>query len=266
MNALFLRKNLQKTKRIVIKLGTNVIADETGHPDRRRLEPLMKGVAALQKKGKEIILVSSGAISAGMHEMQMKKRPTTLPDLQMASAIGQGRLIALYHAMFAKHHLKISQLLVTYDDLHSKKRCTNMQRTLHNLLKHRVIPIINENDAIADEEIRFGDNDVLSARIAKLVDADLLILLTTPNGLQKPSSVPGKTERISYLKSITKNILKLAVGKTNERSSGGMASKLLAAQTAVKSGAQVVIASGFHKNVLTDVVAGKDVGTLIGSP
>jgi glutamate 5-kinase len=258
------RALLTKAKRVVVKIGTHVLVDKNGRPNRRRIEAIVKQLVALEKNNYEIIIVSSGAIGAGLQVLNMKKRPTALCDLQMVAAVGQMRLLNYYHEFFHKAHCQISQVLLTHADLKDRKRHLNARNTLLNLLRHKVIPIINENDVVADDEIKIGDNDVLSSLVAVLMDADLLIMLTSPNGLRKPIA-GNKTKRISYLENVDKAALQLVIGKHNVLSMGGMASKLQAAQTAAKIGSLVVIASGLQKDVIKKIIQGDDIGTLIGN-
>lgn len=257
------RENLQNSQRIVVKVGTRVLVDSSGKPSTQRIASLARQLAHLQKQGREIILVTSGAVGAGMQVLAKKRTSqTSLADLQMAAAIGQIRLMELYQKHFRKNGCHVSQVLLTHDDLKHRQRHLNARNTMLNLLRHKVIPIVNENDVISVDEMRVGDNDVLSAMVTSLIDADLLILLTTPNGFLQP--LPnGKSQRIPFLNAINDDILKFAIGKSDTLSTGGMSTKLKAAQTAVKSGARVVIASGRQKNILLQIMQGQDVGTLI---
>lgn len=258
------RNLLPQSKRVVVKVGTNLLVDKNGKINQKSISAIAKELARLRKKNKDVILVSSGAIGAGLPELGFKKRPTSLSDLQTAASIGQLILLNYYNKYFKKHHCKISQILLTHSDLKDRKRHLNARNTLLNLLQHKIIPIINENDAVANEEIKIGDNDVLSSLVATLIDADLLILLTTPDGLRKPIS-DEETERVSYLANIDDKVFEFITGKQNYLSTGGMGSKLQAAQMAAKSGALVVIASGFQKNIVQKILLGEDVGTLIGN-
>lgn len=257
------RQLLTHAKRIVVKLGTHVLVDDVGHPHKRRILSIVKQLATLHQQGKEIVLVSSGAIGAGLAVLNMKRRPTAINDLQMAAAVGQSFLIELYNRYFCKYDCIISQVLLTHADLKHRGRHLNARNTMLNLLHHRIIPIVNENDVVAVDEIRLGDNDVLSSLVTNLIDADLLIMLTTPNGVQQPTE-NGDSERIPLISKVTHNTLALATGKRNTLSTGGMKTKLLAAKMANQIGAQVVIASGHMPNVITKVTQGCDVGTLIG--
>jgi glutamate 5-kinase len=259
------RLALQGARRIVVKAGTRVLVQRNGRPDLQRLRALVKDLSALRRGGREVILVSSGAVGAGMEALGLKTRPTRLPDLQMAAAVGQTRLMTQYDSLFQKERTRIGQVLLTHEDLKHRDRHLNARNTILNLLRNDIVPVVNENDVVATEEIRFGDNDQLAALVATLVDADLLILLTAADGLRAPAA-KGRTARVSHLPSVTRQALALARGKGSTLSTGGMAAKLESAQTAVDMGTPVVIANGRKTGILADVVAGKDTGTLIGIP
>jgi glutamate 5-kinase len=254
------RALLSKAKRIVIKVGTHILINQKGAPNVQRIASLVSDIAALQKAHHEVILVSSGAIATGLHTLGLQRRPSNLPDLQMAAAIGQTRLQVIYQKQFARHDIVTSQVLLTHDDLKNRARHLNARNTLNAILAHKIMPIINENDVVSVDEIKFGDNDILSSLVAALVNADLLILLTTPNGVQD-----GK-ERIPYIPHITQQTFNLVQPKaqTQTLSTGGMQTKLLAAQNANRINALTVVASGMQKNIIQKVMMGEDVGTLIG--
>lgn len=248
-------------RRIVVKVGTRVLVDAVGRPDPRSIRRLSKGIAALRRNGCEVVLVTSGAIGAGMQALNIKRRPKAVADLQMAAAVGQSRLMALYQDVFAAEAIITGQVLLTYDDLRHRLRHLNARNTMLALLRAGVLPIVNENDTVAVDEIKVGDNDVLAALVAALIGADLLVLLSSTDGLR--SSKSGG-ERIPFLRSVTERELALAIGKGSELSTGGMRTKLQAAQTTMKSGAHVVIADGRKPKVLESIAAGKSCGTLIG--
>ncbi|MEI6808661.1 MAG: glutamate 5-kinase [bacterium] len=260
------REGLAEARRIVVKVGTRVLVDRTGHPNMRRMSALVKGLASLNRSGYEVALVTSGAIGAGMEALGMKSRPTALPDLQMAAAVGQSRLMTRYDKLFSAEGCIVGQVLLTRDDFLHKIRLTNARRTIANLLRNRVIPIINENDVVADDEIRadltLGDNDRLSALLVKLIQADLLIVLSTVDGVRRPLT-SGATVRIPYLESIDRNTFKLVTGGRNELAKGGMASKLQSAQMVSRIGVGVVIADGRKTGIIDEIIQGKDVGTFI---
>ncbi len=259
------RSLLPDARRVVIKLGTRVLVRANGRPHRARLRALVREIAALRHAGREVAVVTSGAIGAGMEALGMTRRPKLLPELQMAAAVGQSRLMTRYEKYFSAERCQVGQVLLTHDALKARHRHLTARNTLMTLLRHGIIPIINENDAVAVEEIKFGDNDLLAALVALLIDADLLILLTTVDGLRAPAAA-GRTRRVPFLESVTRRELALAFGKGSELSTGGMASKLQSAQTVVRAGTPVVIADGRRSGILGAVCGGADVGTLIGRP
>lgn len=260
-----LRAKLAQCRRVVIKCGTRVLVQRSGRPDPRRMRAIVKEAAAARHAGREVIIVTSGAIGAGMEALGLRSRPKAVPDLQMCAAVGQTRLMTAYDRLFAAEGLRVGQVLLTHDGLKMRDRHLNARHTLLNLLRHGIVPIINENDAVAVEEIKFGDNDLLAALVTLLVDADLLILLTTVDGLRAPAA-DGRTRRIPWLRAVTERELALAFGKGSELSTGGMASKLQSAQHVVDAGVPVVIADGRRPGVIGDILAGRDIGTLIGRP
>ena len=256
------RKLLASSRRVVVKIGSRVLVQRNGRPDARRMANLVKGIAALHHAGREVIVVSSGAIACGLQALGMKKKPEDLPTLQMAAAVGQSRLMAAYDQLFARRKCRIGQVLLTHDDLEHRRRHLNARNTLLKLLEHGVIPIINENDVVSVDEIKFGDNDALASRSAMLVQADLLVLLTTVNGFHAPDA-KGRSRRVPYLTDVTADTLSHAKGKGSLFSTGGMASKLTSAAEAAWMGTPVVIADGRKTDILQTVAAGADVGTLI---
>ncbi len=255
------RDSLKSISRLVVKLGTGVLTDSRKQIDPAQLEQLVAQIAALRKSGKEIVLVTSGAVGAGMGALGYEKRPNELAELQACAAIGQTRLMAIYAELFAKHDLHVAQVLLTHEDLEHHERHLNARNTLVTLLGHGVVPIINENDAVSFTEIKFGDNDKLSALVASLLPADLLVILTTVDGVIENFS-KSNPKTISVIEQIDATIEKLAGGTTSETAVGGMASKVQAAKIVVRSGIPLVIASGKKKNVLAKVLAGEDEGTL----
>ena len=255
------REAIKAAARIVVKLGTGVLTDSWKQIDPAQLEQLVAQIAALRKIGKEIVIVTSGAVGAGMGALGYERRPTELAELQACAAIGQTRLMASYAELFAKHDLHVAQVLLTHEDLEHHERHLNARNTLVTLLGRGVVPIINENDAVSFTEIKFGDNDKLSALVASLLPADLLVILTTVDGVIENFS-KSNPKTISVIEQIDVTIEKLAGGTTSETAVGGMASKVQAAKIVVRSGIPLVIASGKKKNVLAKVLAGEDEGTL----
>ncbi len=260
------RSVIPEARRVVIKIGSRVLIQKTGRPDKRRMRSLVHEIAAIQAMGHEVVVVSSGAVGAGMAALGMKTRPETLPELQMAAAIGQTRLMSYYDEFFGQRGCKVGQVLLTHSDFQHKIRLTNARRTMDTLIRHKVIPIINENDVVADEEIKadltLGDNDYLASLVVKLIRADLLILLTTVDGLRE-SRAQGRTRRVRYLESVNRKTYALVNVHNSQLSKGGMATKLKAAASVAKTGCCAVIANGRQTGALTSIMAGEDCGTLI---
>src|SRR4029077_8721625 len=225
------------------------------------MEQLVAQIAEQRKAGKEIVLVSSGAVGAGMGVLGHERRPTDLAELQACAAIGQSRLMATYEKRFGAHGLSVAQILLTHDDLEHHERHLNARNTLVTLLRLGVIPIINENDVVSFTELKFGDNDKLSALVASLLPADLLVILTTVDGvIENFGKANPKT--IPTIDLIDGSVEQMAGGTDSATAVGGMASKIQAAKIAVRSGIPLVIASGRKKKVLADVLAGEDAGRL----
>ncbi|NLF99651.1 MAG: glutamate 5-kinase [Lentisphaerae bacterium] len=256
------REFLPEARRVVVKIGTRVIAQPSGRPDMRPLRSLVKQVADLHRKGYEVLLVSSGAVGAGIEALGMKARPTSVPDLQMCAAVGQARLMAHYEDLFGAEGIVIGQVLLTHADFQHRIRFANAKRTMEHMIRHHVIPIINENDVVADEEIKadlsLGDNDYLAALVVKLTRADLLIILSTVDGV-----LDGDGRRVPCIENMSEAFGWVKPAEAGGLSKGGMDSKLRAAQIATKAGCGVVIAGGRTKNVLTETMSGHDIGTLI---
>ena len=255
------RDSLKSAARIVVKFGTGTLTDGRKQPDPAQLEQLVAQIAAQRQARREIVLVTSGAVGAGMGALRLEKRPADLAELQDCAAVGQSRLMATYAELFARHGLQVAQVLLTHDDLEHHERHLNARNTLVTLLNRGVVPIINENDAISFTEIKFGDNDKLSALVASLLPADLLVILTTVDGvLENFGKANPKT--ISIIEKIDSALEKIAGGTTSEIAVGGMKSKIEAAKIVVRSGIPLVIASGRKKKVLAQILAGEDEGTL----
>ena len=252
---------LGNAARVVLKLGTGVLTDSRKQVDLPQLERLVAQVAAQRKDGREMVLVTSGAVGAGMGALGFDKRPALLAELQACAAVGQSRLMATYERLFARHNLSVAQVLLTHDDLADKERHLNARNTLVTLLEHGVVPIINENDAVSFTELKFGDNDKLSALVASLLPADLLIVLTTVDGVVENFG-KANARTLPLIEQIDETVEQLASGTTSATAVGGMISKIQAAKIAVRSGIPMVIASGRKKSVLADVLLGKDEGTL----
>lgn len=258
------REKIKKAKRIVIKVGASVltrVGGGRGRPlrlDEVWIRNFSKQVAALFKEGRQVIVVSSGAIAAGMGLLGMKKRPKGLPEQQACAALGQGHLMKMYEEYFKKNGFHAAQILLTWEDIREKRRYLNAANTLHVLLSKKAVPVINENDTVSVDEIKFGDNDKLSALVASLVSADLLVMLTDVEGLY----IDDRKTVAGVVKDIHMGIEKIAYGTDKECSRGGMKTKLYAAKIAVKSGIDCVIANGREKGILLKIVSGEKVGTL----
>ena len=248
---------LGKVNRVVVKLGTGLLTDEHSRLSRPKIELLVAQIVALHHQEKQVIVVSSGAIGAGMERMSLKQRPKRLDELQTAAAIGQIRLMAIYDQLFASRDTTVAQILLTHDDLKHRDRHLNARNTLQELLKLGVVPIINENDTVAVEEIKFGDNDRLAALTATLIDADLLVVLSHVQGL-----LDRDRRVVPVVAEINREIESLAGGTDRLTSVGGMKSKVEAAKIVTRAGIPMIIASGERPNVLADVLAGEEVGTV----
>ncbi len=252
---------LKNVSRIVVKLGTGVLTDSRKQPDLAQMEQLVAQVSAQRKQGREILMVTSGAVGAGMGALGFERRPTELAELQACAAVGQSRLMAIYETLFEKHGLHVAQVLLTHDDLEHHERHLNARNTLITLLHRGVIPIINENDAVSITELKFGDNDKLSALVASLLPADLLVILTTVDGLMENFGSPA-CRVLSKVDKLDSSVEKMAGGTTSVTAVGGMESKIQAAKIVIRSGIPLVIASGRKKTVLDSVLKGHDEGTL----
>jgi glutamate 5-kinase len=247
--------------RIVVKVGTGVLTDSRKQPDPTQMEQLVAQIAEQRQAGKEIVLVSSGAVGAGMGALGYAKRPNELAELQACAAVGQSRLMAIYEKLFGAFDLSVAQILLTHDDLEHHERHLNARNTLVTLLDHGVVPIINENDVVSFTELKFGDNDKLSALVASLLPADLLIILTTVDGVIENFG-KANPRTIPTIERIDAALETLAGGTDSTTAVGGMASKIQAAKIAVRSGIPLVIASGKKRQAISRVVAGEDEGSL----
>lgn len=248
--------------RIVVKVGTSTLAHSTGRMNIRQVEELVKVLSDLKNAGHEVILVSSGAIGMGVGKLPLTKRPTDMPTKQAAAAVGQCELMYTYDKLFTEYNHVVAQMLLTGSDFECDDRRVNFMNTLRRLLELDALPIINENDTVATEEIAVGDNDTLSAMVAICADADLLVLLSDIDGLYTadPHTHPD-ARLIDTVISITPDIIELAGGKGSELGTGGMQTKLKAARMTTERGVDMVIANGSRARVLYDVLAGKPVGT-----
>ena len=263
MNSLLL-----DTKCLVVKVGSSLVTNNGEGLDRTAIAAWAGQIARLVKSSKEnkrpkqVVLVSSGAVAEGMQRLGWKKRPTAVNELQAAAAVGQMGLVQMYESCFSQHGLHTAQVLLTHDDLADRKRYLNARSTLRTLLNLNVIPIINENDTVVTDEIRFGDNDTLASLVANLIEADALVILTDQSGLY--SADPRKSSQAQFIQHATAGASELeamAGGAGSTIGSGGMLTKVLAAKRAARSGAHTVIASGHEKDVLVRLAAGEVIGT-----
>lgn len=255
------RESLKTATRIVVKLGTGVLTDSRKQPDLSQMEQLVAQMAAQRQAGREIVLVTSGAVGAGMGALGYATRPAELAERQACAAVGQSRLMAMYEKLFSKFNLVVGQVLLTHEDLEHHERHLNARNTLVTLLDRGVVPIINENDAVSITELKFGDNDKLSALVAALLPADLLVILTTVDGVLENFGQPN-ARLLSAIEHIDGGIEAMAGGTTSATAVGGMKSKIEAAKIVVRSGVPLVIASGLKHDTLARIVAGEDEGTL----
>jgi len=250
-------------QRVVVKIGSSVLVDHAGRLGTERLSQCVAQIAAAARSAREtrqIILVSSGAIACGMARLGLRRRPVALAQLQACAAIGQSELMHLYSEAFRRHEMVSAQVLLTQEDLADRTRYRNAKQTLFTLLHRRVVPVINENDTVAVDEITFGDNDRLAALVAAAVDAQLLVILSDVDGVLQQGRVLERVESIEQIK------MDAHGAKTRHTTKGGMASKLEAARIAGHSGIPMVIANGAREAVLTDVLSGAAVGTLFVPP
>jgi glutamate 5-kinase len=252
-------------KRVVIKIGSSLLTHLRGQLDERRMARFVQEAADAEFDGAEVVLVSSGAIASGVGELRWPRRPTELARKQAAAAVGQVRLMERYRHYFSRRGVIVAQVLLTREDFASSKRYYNARATLLELMKSQVIPIINENDTVAVDEIRLGDNDTLAALVAIKVEADLLILLTDVDGLMTCHPDQGKGELIPVVERVTPKIEALADGRAGSRGTGGMITKLRAARLCSAHGIPVVIASGHKPGVLRRIINGEPEGTLFKS-
>lgn len=254
-----MKKNI-KFNRVVIKVGTKIITSKDARLDKKEVELLSVQIVKLLKSGVEVILVSSGAIAEGMSQLKLSKRPKTLKILQAAAAIGQSRLMKIYDNYFHKKKIVTAQILLTRADLSDRQRYLNAKNTVMTLLERGILPIINENDTVSTDEIKFGDNDQLSAMVANFISAQALIILTDVDGLYCVNS-RGKRAKIDIVEDVAR-VEHHAAGAGCELSVGGMRTKLEAARMVTSSGMTCIIANGRKTNILSDIMSGKNAGTI----
>lgn len=258
-----IRDGLKNAKRVVVKVGTSTITRPTGGSNLVRMEEIAREIAGLADEGREMVLVTSGAIAAGMNRMGLKTRPKDVSKRQALAAVGQGVLMHLYETMFASYGQTAGQVLLTKENSVRHNQYTNSRNALLAMIAMGVVPVVNENDAVSVDELKIGDNDTLSATVASLVDADALIILSDVDGLYtaNPQERPD-VKLISEVREVTPEIENLAGGAGTEGGTGGMVTKLAAAKIAMSAGVTMVIARGDRFGVMREVLEGKSIGTV----
>ena len=248
--------------RIVVKIGTSTLAYATGQLNIRRVEELCKTMSDIRNAGHELILVSSGAIGMGVGKLGLRTRPRDIPTKQAAAAVGQCELMYIYDKLFSEYHHTVAQLLITADNLSDETRHANFTNTLNRLLELGAVPVINENDTVATDEIVIGDNDTLAAMVAESVEADLLVLLSDIDGLYTADPHADPTAKLlPVVHRVDDSIWALAGVSSTDQGTGGMVTKLRAAEICLSCGCEMVIANGSEPTLLYDIVEGKPVGT-----
>lgn len=251
------------TKILVIKIGTSVLTSEKGSLDTAIVKNIAEGVAQIKKKGFNVIIVTSGAIVVGMQILGLSKRPENLPEIQACAAVGQAQLMKIYDDYFRNLDFMTAQVLLTQGDINNRRRYLNARNTLLALLKKDIIPIVNENDTVSTEEIKFGDNDRLSSLVANLIEADKLIIASDVDGLYKfDRKEKTKKEILHRVDRITEEIEMMVEDKHSRFGVGGMSTKLQAAKMCINAGIECILVNGKRKDVLIDVLKGKTIGTL----
>lgn len=253
--------SLMEYKRIIIKVGTSIITSPSGPFEAGYISEIVNDICKV-KEGREIILVSSGAVGAGMEVLGMVDYPEAISVKQATAAVGQSRLMHIYEGLFRRHNQPIAQVLLTHRELGNRKERLNILNTFNTLFGFSVISIVNENDAVATEELSFSDNDSLAAHLASLIDADLLILLTDENGFYKIDKSGDRCELVREVSEITKEMDGWVRDTEGKISRGGMKAKLSAVKLALDSGVKTVIASGRKKGIISEIVGGKSIGTV----
>lgn len=257
------RNNLPEAWLLVVKVGSSLLTGSDGlnHANLRRL---CEQISVLHDQGRSIVIVSSGAIAEGCHRLGYSERPKTMYDLQAAAAVGQIGLVAEYERNLQQSDIHTALVLLTHDDLKDRLRYLNARQTIQTLINSRVIPVINENDSVSTQELQFGDNDTLAARVAGLIQADLFVILTDQEGLlERDPNIDPNASLVSERSAFDSELKTMAGGSSSSQGRGGMISKLEAARFAANSGCHTVIASGVTSNVLLNVLAGESVGTLL---
>lgn len=262
-----MRDQLKHAKRIVFKIGTSTLVDSQGRLDGAVLHQLVAAWSQLHQEGKDIVLVSSGAVAMGWSDLGLHKRPDSIPEKQASAAVGQSKLMSIYDSFFQVSHIQVAQVLLTRDDLHDRKRYLNARNTLNTLLHHKLIPIVNENDTVAFDEIKFGENDTLAAMVAGLVDADLVCILSDVPGIftSDPRKDP-EAKHIPLIEEFTPEIDNVAGGVVSATGSGGMKTKVDAAKIAAQGGIPLLITAGKDVETMRRILAGGEGGSLFAVP
>lgn len=257
------RESLKDKQTIVVKIGTSSLTFPNGRLNLRRIEKLVEVIVTIHGSGKNIVLVTSGSIAVGSGKLGKKRRPRTLPGKQAAAAIGQAVLMKIYQKFFNNHDKTVAQILLTYDVIQEEEKNTNARNAFAKLLEMRAIPIVNENDSIATDEIEIGDNDRLSAMVATLCDANLLVLLSDIDGMftADPKKDPN-AKRLSIVEKISDEIESAASGAGSAFGTGGMITKIIAAKICDEAGIDTIIANGDQPEILFNILDGQDIGTL----
>lgn len=247
---------LRQARRFVVKIGTNTLCGKDNRPDREYIASLARQIAELSKRGVEVSLVVSGAIGTGMADMGLDSRPVGVSHLQALAAIGQGQLMRIFHDIFAEYSLRVAQILVTRDGFENRTRYLNIRNTLLTLKEYNAVAIINENDTVAVDEIRFGENDVLAAHVANLLAADVLVLMTNVGGVMKAGKI------IDVIQKVDDETMSLVEATKSSRGTGGMSTKLTAAGMVSRAGGLVIITAGRTENILLRLADGEHIGTV----
>ena len=260
------RKYLKEKKKIVVKVGTSLLAYDNGKINLQRMEKLVRVLSDLHNSGKEVILVSSGAVAVGVGMIGLEEKPDDLVKKQALAAIGQVGLIRLYQKFFDEYNTTLAQVLLTRDGIENSLRRKNARNTLHQLIEMGIVPVINENDTVATEEIEFGDNDTLSAQVATLIQADLLLILTDTDGVYTSNPhIDSKAQKVSKVMKASRDLKDVDLNGSSKMGSGGMTSKIAAAELCREHNVDVVIADGTDPSTILAVLEGKDLGTFFVS-
>lgn len=261
------RDNLKDAEKIVIKVGTSTLVYENGNINLGRIEKLARVISDIENSGKKVILVSSGAIGIGINKLKLEKKPDTICGKQAVAAVGQCEMMQIYGKFFGEYNYSVGQVLLTRDVIEDDHIRKNVKNTFRALLRNNIIPVVNENDTVAIDEIenivRFGDNDNLSAIVAKLIEADLLIILSDIDGFYDDNPKENENAKImSVITDITPEIEECAGGSGSNFGTGGMVTKIEAAKTATAAGVNVVLADGSEPDIIRQITDGEDIGTL----